>query len=129
MPVEGGSSSGSVAARHPKQKRKAHSLSIRRTNSTEDRPLGIHRGDMLEGQVRSKHLHFLTIFLSLSPVYPTQPAAYNCVIAEVWARISKVFNEHVSLKKINFESISADKNYLSFFCVLKLCLFVLPIQY
>ncbi|XP_058504080.1 WD repeat-containing protein 37 isoform X3 [Solea solea] len=51
MPVEGGSSSGSAsAARHPKQKRKAHSLSIRRTNSTEDRPLGIHRGDMLEGQ-------------------------------------------------------------------------------
>ncbi|KAG7216717.1 hypothetical protein INR49_021100 [Caranx melampygus] len=39
MPVEGGSSSGSAsAARHPKQKRKAHSLSIRRTNSTEDRP-------------------------------------------------------------------------------------------
>ncbi|KAF1372798.1 hypothetical protein PFLUV_G00253610 [Perca fluviatilis] len=51
MPVEGGSSSGSAsAARHPKQKRKAHSLSIRRTNSTEERPLGIQRGDMLEGQ-------------------------------------------------------------------------------
>ncbi|XP_034027707.1 WD repeat-containing protein 37 [Thalassophryne amazonica] len=51
MPVEGGSSSGSTsAARHPKQKRKAHSLSIRRTNSTEDRPAGIQRGDMLEGQ-------------------------------------------------------------------------------
>ncbi|KAI4806723.1 hypothetical protein KUCAC02_017534 [Chaenocephalus aceratus] len=51
MPVEGGSSSGSAsAARHPKQKRKAHSLSIRRTNSTEDRPAGIQRGDMLEGQ-------------------------------------------------------------------------------
>uniref|UniRef100_A0A7N6AFU5 WD repeat-containing protein 37 n=1 Tax=Anabas testudineus TaxID=64144 RepID=A0A7N6AFU5_ANATE len=51
MPVEGGSSSGSTsAARHPKQKRKAHSLSIRRTNSTEDRPPGIQRGDMLEGQ-------------------------------------------------------------------------------
>lgn len=49
--MEGGSSSGSAsAARHPKQKRKAHSLSIRRTNSTEDRPLGIHRGDMLDGQ-------------------------------------------------------------------------------
>ncbi|KAI3354742.1 hypothetical protein L3Q82_004576 [Scortum barcoo] len=51
MPVEGGSSSGSAsAARHPKQKRKAHSLSIRRTNSTEERPPGIPRGDMLEGQ-------------------------------------------------------------------------------
>ncbi|XP_054893523.1 WD repeat-containing protein 37-like isoform X1 [Poeciliopsis prolifica] len=51
MPVEGGSSSGSAsAARHPKQKRKAHSLSIRRTNSTEERPPGILRGDMLEGQ-------------------------------------------------------------------------------
>ncbi|XP_071369118.1 WD repeat-containing protein 37-like isoform X1 [Centroberyx affinis] len=51
MPVEGGSSSGSAsAARHPKQKRKAHSLSIRRTNSTEERPPGTHRGDMLEGQ-------------------------------------------------------------------------------
>ncbi|CAF98781.1 unnamed protein product, partial [Tetraodon nigroviridis] len=45
------SSSGSaLAGRHPKQKRKAHSLSIRRTNSTEERPLGILRGDMLEGQ-------------------------------------------------------------------------------
>ncbi|KAM9713100.1 WD repeat-containing protein 37-like isoform 4-T7 [Menidia menidia] len=51
MPVEGGSSGGPAsAARHPKQKRKAHSLSIRRTNSTEDRPPGILRGDMLEGQ-------------------------------------------------------------------------------
>ncbi|XP_054607308.1 WD repeat-containing protein 37 isoform X3 [Nothobranchius furzeri] len=51
MPVEGGSSSGSTSAtRHPKQKRKAHSLSIRRTNSTEDRLPGILRGDMLEGQ-------------------------------------------------------------------------------
>ncbi|XP_053268849.1 WD repeat-containing protein 37 isoform X1 [Pleuronectes platessa] len=51
MPVEGGSSSGSASAtRHPKQKRKAHSLSIRRTNSTEDRPQGVQRGDMLEGQ-------------------------------------------------------------------------------
>ncbi|KAM7370140.1 hypothetical protein PAMP_011418 [Pampus punctatissimus] len=51
MPVEGGSTSGSAsAARHPKQKRKAHSLSIRRTNSTEERPPGIQRGDMLEGQ-------------------------------------------------------------------------------
>ncbi|XP_061569810.1 WD repeat-containing protein 37-like isoform X1 [Cololabis saira] len=51
MPVEGGSSSGSASAgRHPKQKRKAHSLSIRRTNSTEERPPGILRGDMLEGQ-------------------------------------------------------------------------------
>uniref|UniRef100_A0A3P8PP29 WD repeat-containing protein 37 n=1 Tax=Astatotilapia calliptera TaxID=8154 RepID=A0A3P8PP29_ASTCA len=51
MPVEGGSSSGSAsAARHPKQKRKAHSLSIRRTNSTEERPGGIQRGDMLDGQ-------------------------------------------------------------------------------
>ncbi|CAG5895589.1 unnamed protein product [Menidia menidia] len=51
MPVEGGSSGGPAsAARHPKQKRKAHSLSIRRTNSTEERPPGILRGDMLEGQ-------------------------------------------------------------------------------
>ncbi|XP_044032862.1 WD repeat-containing protein 37 isoform X2 [Siniperca chuatsi] len=51
MPVEGGSSSGSAsAARHPKQKRKAHSLSIRRTNSTEERQPGLQRGDMLEGQ-------------------------------------------------------------------------------
>ncbi|CAL8293403.1 unnamed protein product [Lota lota] len=49
MPVESGSSSSASAARHPKQKRKAHSLSIRRTNSTEERPPGTHR-DMLEGQ-------------------------------------------------------------------------------
>lgn len=65
MPVEGGSSSGSAsAARHPKQKRKAHSLSIRRTNSTEERPPGIQRGDMLEGQVREMHS---THTFSLSP--------------------------------------------------------------
>lgn len=58
--MEGGSSSGSaLAARHPKQKRKAHSLSIRRTNSTEERPPGILRGDMLEGQVRDTHIHAL----------------------------------------------------------------------
>ncbi|XP_075899218.1 WD repeat-containing protein 37-like isoform X2 [Nelusetta ayraudi] len=60
MPVEGGSGGGggggsggssALAARHPKQKRKAHSLSIRRTNSTEERPPpGMLRGDMLEGQ-------------------------------------------------------------------------------
>ncbi|XP_077591759.1 WD repeat-containing protein 37 isoform X1 [Stigmatopora nigra] len=51
MPVEGGSSGSSAsAARHPKQKRKAHSLSIRRTNSTEERPPATHRGEMLEGQ-------------------------------------------------------------------------------
>ncbi|KAJ3611558.1 hypothetical protein NHX12_021573 [Muraenolepis orangiensis] len=49
MPVESGSSGSASAARHPKQKRKAHSLSIRRTNSTEERPPGAHR-DMLEGQ-------------------------------------------------------------------------------
>ncbi|KAK0146158.1 WD repeat-containing protein 37 [Merluccius polli] len=49
MPVESGSSSSASAARHPKQKRKAHSLSIRRTNSTEERPPGTYR-DMLEGQ-------------------------------------------------------------------------------
>lgn len=47
MPVESGNS---AAARQVKQKRKSHSLSIRRTNSTEqDRP-GMQR-DMLEGQV------------------------------------------------------------------------------
>uniref|UniRef100_A0A673H497 WD repeat-containing protein 37 n=1 Tax=Sinocyclocheilus rhinocerous TaxID=307959 RepID=A0A673H497_9TELE len=46
MPVESGNS---AAARQVKQKRKSHSLSIRRTNSTEqDRP-GMQR-DMLEGQ-------------------------------------------------------------------------------
>lgn len=63
MPVEGGSSSGSsaLAARHPKQKRKAHSLSIRRTNSTEERPPGILRGDMLEGQVSDTHTSALLL--------------------------------------------------------------------
>ncbi|KAA0704978.1 WD repeat-containing protein 37 [Triplophysa tibetana] len=46
MPVESGNS---AAARQVKQKRKSHSLSIRRTNSVEqDRP-GMQR-DMLEGQ-------------------------------------------------------------------------------
>lgn len=49
MPVESGSN---VAARQAKQKRKSHSLSIRRTNSTEQDRSGLQR-DMLEGQVSS----------------------------------------------------------------------------
>lgn len=58
MPVESGNS---AAARQVKQKRKSHSLSIRRTNSTEqDRP-GMQR-DMMEGQVRC----FLSLFLKLA---------------------------------------------------------------
>ncbi|XP_037313852.2 WD repeat-containing protein 37-like isoform X5 [Pungitius pungitius] len=48
MPVESGSSAG-AAARQAKQKRKSHSLSIRRTNSTEQERSGLQR-DMLEGQ-------------------------------------------------------------------------------
>lgn len=66
MPVEGGSSSGgsALASRHPKQKRKAHSLSIRRTNSTEERPPGILRGDMLEGQVRDMYIFLLFSILN-----------------------------------------------------------------
>lgn len=50
MPVESGSS---AAARQQKQKRKSHSLSIRRTNSTEQDRSGLQR-DMLEGQVRTR---------------------------------------------------------------------------
>ncbi|XP_034470127.1 WD repeat-containing protein 37 isoform X2 [Hippoglossus hippoglossus] len=46
MPVESGNS---AAARQAKQKRKSHSLSIRRTNSTEQERSGLQR-DMLEGQ-------------------------------------------------------------------------------
>ncbi|XP_015210338.1 WD repeat-containing protein 37 isoform X2 [Lepisosteus oculatus] len=46
MPVESGSS---AAARQAKQKRKSHSLSIRRTNSTEQDRAGMQR-EMLEGQ-------------------------------------------------------------------------------
>lgn len=43
-------SGSSAAARQAKQKRKSHSLSIRRTNSTEQDRSGLQR-DMLEGQV------------------------------------------------------------------------------
>lgn len=50
MPVESGSS---AAARQAKQKRKSHSLSIRRTNSTEQDRSGLQR-DMLEGQVTTR---------------------------------------------------------------------------
>ncbi|XP_006001112.1 WD repeat-containing protein 37 isoform X2 [Latimeria chalumnae] len=46
MPVESGSG---AAARQAKQKRKSHSLSIRRTNSSEQERPGIQR-EMLEGQ-------------------------------------------------------------------------------
>lgn len=45
-------SGSNVAARQAKQKRKSHSLSIRRTNSTEQDRSGLQR-DMLEGQVSS----------------------------------------------------------------------------
>ena len=50
MPVESGSS---AAARHTKQKRKSHSLSIRRSNSTdqEQRTVTGMQRDMLDGQV------------------------------------------------------------------------------
>ncbi|TNN59455.1 WD repeat-containing protein 37 [Liparis tanakae] len=50
MPVESGSS---AAARQAKQKRKSHSLSIRRTNSTEQERFGLQR-DMLEAQSSDK---------------------------------------------------------------------------
>lgn len=46
MPVE---SSSSLAARQSKQKRKSHSLSIRRTNSTEQERAGLHR-DLIDAQ-------------------------------------------------------------------------------
>lgn len=46
MPAESGSS---AAARQAKQKRKSHSLSIRRTNSSEQERTGLQR-EMLEGQ-------------------------------------------------------------------------------
>lgn len=66
MPVESGNSG---AARQAKQKRKSHSLSIRRTNSTEQERPPIHR-DMLEGQV-SMWLSFTFTFIysSLSVSY------------------------------------------------------------
>lgn len=47
----------SVAARQAKQKRKSHSLSIRRTNSTEQDRSGLQR-DMLEGQVMATPVSF-----------------------------------------------------------------------
>lgn len=50
MPTESGSCS---TARQAKQKRKSHSLSIRRTNSSEQERTGLPR-EMLEGQV-SQH--------------------------------------------------------------------------
>uniref|UniRef100_A0A2K6TQE4 WD repeat-containing protein 37 n=1 Tax=Saimiri boliviensis boliviensis TaxID=39432 RepID=A0A2K6TQE4_SAIBB len=50
MPTESASCS---TARQAKQKRKSHSLSIRRTNSSEQERTGLPR-DMLEGQVISK---------------------------------------------------------------------------
>lgn len=51
MPVE---SVSSATARQAKQKRKSHSLSIRRTNSTEQDRSGLQR-DMLEAQVMHKN--------------------------------------------------------------------------
>lgn len=46
-------SGSNAAARQAKQKRKSHSLSIRRTNSTEQDRSGLQR-DMLEGQVTTQ---------------------------------------------------------------------------
>lgn len=50
MPVE---TVSSTAARQAKQKRKSHSLSIRRTNSTEQDRSGLQR-EMLESQVTAQ---------------------------------------------------------------------------
>ncbi|KAJ3595578.1 hypothetical protein NHX12_004881 [Muraenolepis orangiensis] len=47
MPVESGSS---AASRQAKQKRKSHSLSIRRTNSSEQERSVLQPRDLLEGQ-------------------------------------------------------------------------------
>uniref|UniRef100_A0ABI7YPV6 Uncharacterized protein n=1 Tax=Felis catus TaxID=9685 RepID=A0ABI7YPV6_FELCA len=51
MPTESGSCS---TARQAKQKRKSHSLSIRRTNSSEQERTGLPR-EMLEGQREREH--------------------------------------------------------------------------
>ncbi|MEQ2310471.1 WD repeat-containing protein 37 [Ameca splendens] len=61
MPVESGSS---AAARQAKQKRKSHSLSIRRTNSTEQDRSGLQR-DLLEGQESKLPLSLRTNLLDL----------------------------------------------------------------
>lgn len=92
MPVEGGSSSGSaLAARHPKQKRKAHSLSIRRTNSTEERPPGILRGDMLEGQVRTYTPTAMLFFFFLCKSYTTSRShSYTLLQTEILYNIHLV---------------------------------------
>lgn len=50
MPTESGSC---ATARQAKQKRKSHSLSIRRTNSSEQERTGLQR-EMLEGQVNEQ---------------------------------------------------------------------------
>ncbi|XP_017165426.1 WD repeat-containing protein 37 isoform X6 [Poecilia reticulata] len=61
MPVESSSSSGS---RQAKQKRKSHSLSIRRTNSTEQDRSGLQR-ELLEGQDSKLPLTLRTNLLDL----------------------------------------------------------------
>ncbi|XP_023191299.1 WD repeat-containing protein 37 isoform X1 [Xiphophorus maculatus] len=61
MPVESSSSSGS---RQAKQKRKSHSLSIRRTNSTEQDRSGLQR-ELLEGQDSKLPLSLRTNLLDL----------------------------------------------------------------
>ncbi|XP_035285984.1 WD repeat-containing protein 37 isoform X2 [Anguilla anguilla] len=61
MPVESGSG---AAARQAKQKRKSHSLSIRRTNSTEQDRAGLQR-DMLESQDSKLPLSLRTNLLDL----------------------------------------------------------------
>lgn len=98
MPVESGSN---VAARQAKQKRKSHSLSIRRTNSTEQDRSGLQR-DMLEGQVsptcqlvlcqaalwnslpchrvyQSRQTSASTVYTSLALVV-TQPVEQRCFV-------------------------------------------------
>uniref|UniRef100_A0AAY5K5C8 WD repeat-containing protein 37 n=1 Tax=Esox lucius TaxID=8010 RepID=A0AAY5K5C8_ESOLU len=61
MPVESGSS---AASRQAKQKRKSHSLSIRRTNSTEQERAGLQR-EILEGQDSKLPLPLRTNLLDL----------------------------------------------------------------
>lgn len=64
MPTESGSC---ATARQAKQKRKSHSLSIRRTNSSEQERTGLQR-DMLEGQVSQHELKFNLLSFNTSQI-------------------------------------------------------------
>nr|KAF6503491.1 WD repeat domain 37 [Molossus molossus] len=91
MPTESGSCS---TARQAKQKRKSHSLSIRRTNSSEQERTGLPR-DMLEGQDSKL------------------PSSVRSTLLELFGQIEREF-ENLYIENLEFYCRKYQEDVLSF---------------